>query len=289
MRRDARINRRVQLARLPMQGINEPPGGPVLERAPVIAHEEIAPACWLLTLTAPVIAGHAQPGQFAMLTVASQSKVEPVLPRPMAIYAWNREHGTVQIVYRIVGEGTRLLATWRIGERMTVVGPLGRAFSLHPKTRSVLLLGRGIGTCSLTALSGIARERGVEVHAVVSARNREALIGTDAYKRNHARTVLEVIDIDGSSSVSALYSQLEVLMQSHSVEQIFVCGSNRLLQLAAELGDAFGAGVQVSLEAHMACGLGYCHGCSTGYPGLAEEAPLVCKDGPVFAYVGVNA
>ncbi len=277
---------KLRLMPLPERGEGAPiVHAPALEQAPVVAHLQVAERCWLITLRAPAIAQRAQPGQFVMITLAREGEAAPVLPRPMAIYAWDRETGTIQVLYRVVGEGTRSLTRWRPGERMTTVGPLGRGFSLLPETSSILLLGRGIGTCSLTALSEVAARRGAAVHAVVSARGPEALVGSDVYRRARALTILEVVDTDGSSSVQALRPGLESLVQAEAVRQIFVCGSHRLLALGAQLGARVGATVQVSLEAHMACGLGYCHGCSSGHPGLAEEAPLVCKDGPVFACV----
>ncbi len=274
----------VRLQRLPPSGPGAPTvASPTLVDAPVEAHEQVAPEHWLITLRAAEVARRAQPGQFIMMTVARHGELAPVLPRPMALYAWDRPAGTVQVLYRVVGEGTRRLATWRPGERMTIVGPLGRGFTLLPGTRSILLLGRGIGTCSLTALAAAAAGRGVAVRAVVSARHALALIGPAFYAQAGVRSVLEVVDSDGSSAVRSLRPRLEALLRRHPTQQIFVCGSNRLLQLAATLGRQVGAVVQVSLEARMACGLGYCHGCSTGHPGLAEEAPLVCTDGPVFA------
>lgn len=274
----------LHLQRLPEHGPAAPVvAQPLLAYAPVLRHVQVTTAYWLLTLDAPDMARRARPGHFAMLTLAREGEEAPALPRPMALYSWDAAAGTVQVLYRVVGEGTRLLTTWRPGEVMVTVGPLGRGFTLQPETRSCLLVGRGIGICSLTALAREASGRGIAVHVVSSARRQDALIGRDYYEGVGVRTLLEVVDEDGSSSVEALRQRLEVLVRQEQPGQIFVCGSERLLNLASLLAGTVGATVQVSLEAHMACGLGYCHGCSTGHPALAEEAPLVCKDGPVFA------
>ncbi len=275
---------RVRLQLLPPSARQASPGIQAeLAYAPVVAHEHLAPDLWMITLQAPGMASRAQPGQFVMMTIAREEELAPVLPRPMALYAWDETAGTIQIVYRVVGEGTRLLTTWRPGERMPLVGPLGRGFALRSDARSILLLGRGVGICSLTALATAAVHRGVDVHAVASARHAQAMIGSELFRRVGVRTLLEVLDTDGSSDVDRLRPRLEQLARERSVQQVFVCGSNRLLRLGADLGRQWEASVQVSLEARMACGLGYCHGCSTGQVGLPEEAPLVCKDGPVFA------
>jgi dihydroorotate dehydrogenase electron transfer subunit len=257
---------------------------PILELATVVSNEEIAPGAWRIRLDAPSIARAAQPGQFAMLTVARRGESVPVLPRPMALYAWDGPRGTIDVVYRVVGEGTRALTTWQPDESMTTVGPLGRPFQLDAATRSILLLGRGIGICSLTGLASAAREAGIEVDAVVSARERRALIGSDDFARLEVATLTEVTDDEGSSEVARLGGQLATLASgSPRWQQVFVCGSERLMRLATEVARASNASVQVSIEARMACGLGFCHGCATGIVGASEESPLVCVDGPVFA------
>ncbi len=268
---------RVRLACIPDIGRTEP----TLEHAPVLEHVRVAADHVLTTLDAPTMASRAEPGQFAMLTVARGGEDSPVLPRPMALYDWDAATGRVDFLYRVFGDGTARMAAWPVGELMTAVGPLGRPFSLAETTASLLLLGRGIGICSLTALAARARARGVAVHAIVSARRPDAIVATDFLERIGA-TVWPVVDTDGSSDVERLRARLDAQLRDRAVDQVAVCGSERLLRLAAQVGRRLDARVEVSLEARMACGLGYCHGCSTGEKGLASEAPLVCKDGPVF-------
>lgn len=273
----------VTLVCLPEHGDSATPRSqPVLDAAPVLSNDFIGEDHWRLRLRSKGISRRALPGQFVMLTLARSDEWLPMLPRPMALFSWSAAGEVVEIVYRVVGEGTRILSTWRTGEIMSVVGPLGGGFRLARGSTGILLLGRGIGTCSLTALAGVAEARGVAVHAVSSGRNPSTLFASEFYKAIPVASLLEVTDQDGSSEVGALWVRLQALIHREPIQQIFVCGSRRLLDVGAALGREAGASVQVALEAHMACGLGYCHGCSTGYPGLALEAPLVCKDGPVF-------
>ncbi|GAB3686867.1 iron-sulfur cluster-binding protein [Saccharopolyspora tripterygii] len=89
-------------------------------------------------------------------------------------------------------------------------------------------------------------------------------------------------DAEGTSSVSALRERSHRAFDSDRPQQILTSGSERLTRLAPELAARWHAGAQVSIEAHMACGLGYCHGCAAGDGGSAHDAPLVCRDGPVF-------
>lgn len=252
-----------------------------LVEAGVLSNAEVAPGHLQLRLAAGPIAHHAMPGQFVMLSLVRPGESAPVLPRPMALYDWDDRTGTVDVVYRVVGRGTAVLAGFRPGESIVTVGPLGRPFTLKPQTRRLLLIGRGIGVCSLTALARAAAAAGVEIDAIVSARTEHDLIGLDFFRALGA-CVWAVHDADGSSAVERLETLLSTRLRVKPVEQIAVCGSERLLGLAARLGETYGASVEVSLEAHMACGIGYCHGCASGQRGLAEESPLICIDGPVF-------
>lgn len=274
----------LRLAYLPETGPRAPRVAPVLLEATVVTHEPITPEYFRLVLDAPAIARTVEPGQFAMLTVARDDDSSPVLPRPMAIYGWDRAAGQIEIVYRVVGDGTRRLRRWSRGERLATVGPLGRGFGLPVSARRIVLLGRGIGTCSLTALAGAATARGIAVIALVSARSPDALVGGEAYRAAGALEVREVVDSDGSSGLGPVGAWLAERCRA-GIDEIYTCGSDRLLRLAAYTAQTPGTGVQVSLEAHMACGLGFCHGCASGHPGLAEESPLVCRDGPVFGLV----
>jgi dihydroorotate dehydrogenase electron transfer subunit len=276
--------RHVPLARLPESGALAPPVAfPVLREAAVVAHEPLGDEYRRLTLAEPNMASSCAPGQFVMLTVARPGEPSPVLPRPMAIYGRDAAAGTIDIVYRVVGEGTRRLTSWSGGDAMVTVGPLGRGFALGPGTRRIVLLGRGIGTCSLTMLARDAALAGIAVVAVASGRHDGAVVGPEVYRDAGVEELLVVVDTDGTSAPAALRPRLAAAV-ADGVDELFVCGSARLLALAADIADEHAAGVQVSLEAHMACGLGFCHGCAAGRPGLPHETPLVCADGPVFRY-----
>ncbi|RGC69192.1 Dihydroorotate dehydrogenase B (NAD(+)), electron transfer subunit [Micromonospora sp. MW-13] len=255
---------------------------PTWHHAPVLRHEPVGDRYRLLRLHAPTIATRAQAGQFVMLTAARTDEVGPVLPRPMAIYDVVPETGTLDVVYGVLGGGTRKLSTFAVGETMLVTGPLGQGFHLTAGSNHVLLLGRGIGTCSLTMVAAANTARGGVTTAVVSARHPGALVGVDVLRRGGTGQLHQVTDQDATSEPDFLATLLTATLDNNPPELILTCGSQRLVDLAAELGRRWGAEVQVSVEAHMACGLGYCHGCSSGQRGEGREAPLVCLDGPVF-------
>lgn len=235
---------------------------------------------WLLELEAPDLAQTALPGQFAMITPARPDEVDHVLPRPMAIYRADPATGIVAFAYALIGSGTRALATFQLGERLETVGPLGRPFELG-SARSALLIGRGVGSCSLTLLAARAIAGGVAVSAVDSSREPGGGMATRML-HEMGIPVIEVADALGTSDPELVEASLIRLHDAAPPELIAVCGSSRLTALAARLSQRWECEVQVSVEAHMACGMGYCHGCATGARSAELEAPLVCKDGPVF-------
>lgn len=271
-----------RLAALPSWQVSEP----YLLEAPVARNTRIGDRYFRLRLHAPAIARHARPGQFVMLTAAREARREPVLPRPMALLDWDAEAGHIDIIYGVVGPGTRLLTSFTTGERIVVTGPLGRGFDLDNGSDRVLLAGRGIGACSLTALAGAAVRRGIDVIALDSARHADALVGQGIYRSAGITSVIGVIDADGSSDIGLVAERLRAILGDRPARQIFTCGSARLFGLCRQLAEDSRADLQVSLEARMACGIGYCHGCSAGRRSADAEDPLICRDGPAFRWLG---
>lgn len=257
---------------------------PLLHDACILEHRWLADRYWLMRLEAPEMAERARPGQFVMLTVCRDGEWDPPLPRPMAIFDAAPAEGTIELVYGVVGRGTTKLTSFVAGERIVTVGPLGRPFHLSSETREALILGRGIGSCSLTELAREAQRRGVGVTVIDSGRHADALTGNGKFRQLGLQDVTGVTDEAGTSDTTLLRRDLVERLSHRPPQQIFVCGSARLLRLAGELGLLWDATVQVSVEAPMACGLGYCHGCSSGLRSAEPEAPLVCKDGPVFLW-----
>ena len=221
------------------------------------------------------------PGQFAVIRPASAGEFQLTLPRPMAVYRYDRQSGTAEFVYRVVGQGTAAMARRARGEIAEIVGPVGQPFPIADSTRGILIVGRGIGVCSLTALIDEAKGRGIQAYALLSGRTQDVVLGQEVTRQagGHA---LCVNDSDGSSAVKHVEPWLRAVIEGGHVQQAYACGSNRLIELTTRLAASAGVGTYVSLEAHMACGIGYCHSCATGAFGESTESPLVCRDGPVF-------
>ena len=254
---------------------------PVCLDAPVLGNQHLSDRYWLLRLHAPQIAADVRAGQFVLVTPSQTPGEGPSLPRPMAVHDVDRSGGAVDIVYGVVGFGTKQLTSFRRGERMTVVGPLGRPFEPPSGTQRLVVVGRGIGACSLTLLAREHAAQGRVVTALLSGRRRGAIIGADVCEASGV-AVTRLCDEDGSSAVENVRRLLVEQYDPSPPDFVATCGSGRLLQLCRDLGRRWAREVQVSVEAHMACGLGYCHGCAAGEVGRDEESPLVCTTGPVF-------
>lgn len=239
---------------------------------------------WKLEMRAPEVARRALAGQFVMVTVPAGGSEKKTLPRPMALYDWDVDSGNVTIVYRVVGAGTRDLSYARRGDVLAIVGPLGRPFELGRTQGSALLLGRGIGSCSLLSVARAIASGGGDVVALLSGRSPAVITPPEDFARAGAKRVMLAADSDGGSDILVVEARLRELAETDRLSTIYCCGASRFLPLAARLAESTCADIQVSVEAHMACGIGYCHGCAAPLTSY-EEAPLVCRDGPCFRWL----
>lgn len=235
-----------------------------------------------LILHAPEMTERSRAGQFVMLSIPETSGCGAVLPRPMAVH--RRRDEALEVVFAVRGRGTSALASLPPRSMLGVTGPLGRGFTV-PDTDTagpVLVIGRGIGVCSVMGVLEDAAAHGRSTVVVLSGRHRAAVVGLSDIAEIGIEDVTVVTDETGTSSPEALRRSLLARFAGAPPAQTVVCGSKRLESMAASLSAQWGTPLQVALEAHMACGLGYCHGCAMPATDSPGEAPLICVDGPVF-------
>jgi dihydroorotate dehydrogenase electron transfer subunit len=220
----------------------------------------------------------AEPGQFVMLHLAEGApRHDPLLPRPMAIYRRSGERG-LEILYKVVGRGTALLAGRRAGDRVRVVGPLGRGFAPPGAGERVVLVGDGTGVPSHFELAQRARGRARPV-LCLGSRRADDLLGRADFEA--LGLDLRLATDDGSAGRRGLVTELlaEVLAEG-GCGRVVACGPTAMMRRAAALAAQAGAACELSLENRMACGFGVCLGCAV--PRAGEGFDLVCRDGPVF-------
>jgi len=256
---------------------------PVDEPARVLEQAAVAPDFFRLRLDAPRIAGHAVPGQFVQVRVTDD--LDPFLRRPFSIGDADPASGSIEIVYHVVGKGSRRLSERKAGERIPLLGPLGNGFRL-PDRGTVVLVGGGVGMPPVFfAAKSI---RGCRVCVIQGARCAERLLYREELSSlgiPHRETTE-----DGSAGSRGLVTGalIETLCdlppdtRKETIE-ILACGPPAMLAAVAEIARTHGVRCQVSVEERMACGFGICMGCAVHKrtSGTREYA-LVCVDGPVF-------
>lgn len=243
----------------------------------VVANERDGGTGLRLSLRVPGWPGSA-PGQFVMLSPGPRGGVprsDPLLPRPMAVYRTRADGETFDVLYKVVGRGTRLLADAVPGDAVGVVGPLGRGFAAPASDEHALLVGGGTGTASLLEQAA----RAPRATVLLGARTGDDLIGVAEFRA--LDVALELATEDGSVGHHGLVTELLAkALSAASGAVVYACGPTPMMRAAAALAREHGAPCHVSLENPMACGFGVCLGCAA--PLAAGGFALVCRDGPVF-------
>ena len=254
----------------------------------VLANQKVGPDIYLLTLESPKIAMNARPGQFVMVDVGGgrsgtssgmPAVRDPLLRRPFSIALVDEFQGTFRLLFKVIGRGTSMLAQWKHGQRLKVLGPLGNGFSLGRDVHKIIV-GGGLGIAPILFLYSYLHERGEDFITILGARTHSELLGIlDAVMIDSNSLVL--VTEDGSLGERAMVTAplKRVVAQGRWPCLVQACGPLPMLKAVSSLNGLDKRDVEVSLEAFMACGIGLCLGC-------AFETPYgyvhVCKDGPVF-------
>ncbi len=257
----------------------------------------------ILRLQAPEMAAHARPGQFAHI------QCDPALPmrRPLSLMRANAKQGWVDILFKVLGEGTRLLAQRKVGDVLSVMGPIGKPFESHMKYSRPLLIGGGVGMPPMVFLADHLR-------AVEGAYQPFVIMGSEVpfpFKPrpstirlpgvpNEVIAAMPLLEDWGMASrlaslqgypgcyegyVTDLASTwLDALSEEQRKQvAVFACGPHPMLDAVAKLAREYHLPCQVSLEEFMACAVGGCAGCVVEVQTPKGPAmKRVCVDGPVF-------
>jgi dihydroorotate dehydrogenase electron transfer subunit len=234
---------------------------------------------FLLRFRQKEIASSALPGQFLMLKVSDSSV--PLLRRPLGVHAVQGDR--ISVLYERVGEATRLLSEKRSGDSLDVVGPLGKGFSLFAAAaRRPVLVAGGMGVAPLAFLAGkLAQKRkgqGVKPLVLIGACCSSHLLCERDFKK--AGCEVAVATDNGSKGFHGYVTELlEKRLDKDAKADIYACGPRPMLKEVGRIAVERHIPCQLSLEEHMACGIGACLGCVTR---THEGYKRVCKDGPVF-------
>lgn len=258
---------------------------------------------FVLRLHAPECAASAIPGSFVHV------RCDDAIPmrRPLSIMRINADEGWIEVLFKVLGSGLRLLAQRKVGDNVSLIGPIGRGFRPSPERRRPLLIGGGVGIPPMVFLAEFLYANsanwrplvlmGSELPFPFAKRRSQIPCDWVAGEINRAMPLIE--DLAYPSRLASL-AGFEGCFQGYVTElaerwlatqspeqlaqtEIFSCGPTPMLQAVAGLARRFGLPCQVSLEEYMACAVGGCAGCAVLVH--QEEGPAmkrVCVDGPVF-------
>ena len=256
----------------------------IQEKARILANAPVAQAYRTMRLECSGSWGEARPGQFVML--ASGTGPTPLLRRPFSIHRLQPEgpkRAIVEILYKIVGEGTALMARLPVGTAVDLLGPLGQGFALRDSYRRIYLAAGGIGAAPMVFLLETLRKTAANGHYQVflGGRSRDDLLCRETFE--HLADVLHCTTDDGSAGAQCfLTSPLEEESRRHPPDVIMACGPMDMLVCVAGIAERLQIPCQLSIESVMACGMGACLGCAVPAAGDSGRYYHVCKDGPVF-------
>lgn len=243
------------------------------EQVVVTSIKEIQTDIFDMTIQTKEMAALAKAGQFVSLYCADGSRL---LPRPISICGINKEEGTLRLVYRIVGEGTKEFSRLQAGDTIRVVGPLGNGFPLLDK--KAFLIGGGIG---IPPMLELAKQLDCEKTVVLGYRD------SSMFLKDEFDEIADVYVATEDGSVGTRGNVLDAIRENAlCAEVIYACGPLPMLRALKEYAEENDMICYVSLEERMACGIGACLGCVCKSKDKDEHSHVnnkrICKEGPVF-------
>lgn len=296
------------------------------KKAKIISNKKIKDTYFEIIIKAPKIAQSAQPGQFVNIKV--NGATEPLLRRPLSIHRVGAQgtgdrgqlktKNNIVMLYETVGKGTEILSQRKPGEFLDVIGPLGKGFDYEGREqkddRRVLLVAGGMGTAPLVFLAerlAYSVERRAHsknkrpksfVKVLIGAKTKDHILCEKEFRELGCE--VKIATDDGSRGFEGYVSELLTKELSairwpsrrrrgHSpsrypLSAIYACGPKLLLKEISRIAQEHTIPAQLSLESHMACGIGACMGCVIKTKDErrgtrdAYRYKRVCKEGPVF-------
>ncbi len=250
-----------------------------LQIATVIDHREMGGEYRILTLAAPSIASRINPGQFVHVRVPRLETA--VLRRPFSVFRVNGRK--LSIIYKLVGRGTRALASVEPGEDISVMGPLGNGFPAAGAGSTPLLVAGGYGVAPLYFLASRMRRKGAAF--IGGAEAKDILCAGDFRKIGWK---VRIATEDGSAGARGLVTDILdrwlERRKASGIPEFFACGPDGMLKAVGNRAIAGGWKAWLSLDKHMGCGVGACLACvqKIRMKDGTEGWMRVCREGPVF-------
>jgi len=230
----------------------------------------------------------AMPGQFVMIRLTDN--YSPMLRRPFSIHnVFQNENGDCcfELLYKVVGQGTLLLSECLENQWLDILGPIGNGFRIKESLSSALLISGGIGIAPMLFLAKFLLKNRIKCHLINGGRTEKDILCTERFQSKGID--VSIYTDDGSFGVQGFVTDdLETMIDSKVPDILYACGPQPMLAKVSEIATKKKVSCQISLESHMACGMGACLGCAVPSENGQKSYYHVCADGPVFSSDRVN-
>lgn len=240
----------------------------------IVSRKSLNPTVTELEISAPFVAKKAQAGQFVIVRAAADGE-----RIPLTVADFDREKGTVKIIFQIVGATTYLLNRLNVGDCLAdFVGPLGNPTETEG-LKKVAVVGGGVGCAIAYPVAKKLHEEGAEVHSVVGFRNKDLVILEDEFRAVSDKYVL--MSDDGTAGEKGLVTDaLKRLIDSgEKYDEVIAIGPVIMMKFVCRLTKEYGVKTIISMNPIMIDGTGMCGGCRLTVGGKTKFA---CVDGPDF-------
>lgn len=240
----------------------------------IVSKKVLNPTVTKMEIEAPLIAKKAEPGQFIILRTDENGE-----RIPLTVADYDREKGTVTIIFQIVGATTNQLNTFNEGDYIQdFVGPLGKPTKTEG-LKKVAVVGGGVGCAIAYPVTKKLYDMGVEVHSVVGFRNKDLVILEDEFK-SHSN-VFKMMTDDGSYGEKGLVTNAleQLIKEGNQYDEVITIGPLIMMKFVCKLTKEYNIKTVVSMNPIMIDGTGMCGGCRLTVDG---ETKFACVDGPDF-------
>lgn len=251
--------------------------------ATILYNDAIGPSYFRMGIAWPGEA--AEPGQFVMVQVTGRKEI--LLRRPFSVSALIRSNADIigiELLYKVVGAGTRLLSKCRKEDHLDILGPLGRGFDWRQISGCNYFVAGGIGVAPIRFLVEHLVFMGKKIddcQVFLGGRSQDDLLCEQTFKQLGIPVVLTTDD--GSAGDQCLVTHpLELAVQHRRPDGIYACGPGPMLVCVAGIAEKHRIPCYVSIETMMACGMGACLGCALESSEPTDRYLHACLDGPVF-------
>ncbi len=240
----------------------------------ILKKEVLAPKTILMETYAPLIAKKAEPGQFIVIRV--NEKGERI---PLTIADFNREQGTITMVFQEIGKTTNLLGTKNVGEYISdILGPLGNPTETD-RYGTVVTIGGGVGIAPVYPLSRKLKSLGNKVISIIGYRSKDFVFWEERMRSSSDE--LLIATNDGSYGAKGFVTDVlkKLINKGTHIDRIYAIGPAIMMKAVADLTREYKIKTIVSLNSLMVCGMGMCGACRITVGG---ETKFTCADGPDF-------